>query len=179
MKKVLKLKIGIDFCLRLSDITTRTKNQTAEGIMERIALKVTSYFPPSVVRVRKTDRVAINDPVWEVVEVLAESGDHPFAPNLLEHDELFGERLGIADSGLGNFLREIKDVDTVLRLIEDGNRRWEKYAAALPKEVEIRCWECGRVLGTKQIDPERLLWVWRNYGISLEEQLAPTGYCGC
>ena len=59
MKKVLKCVIGIDFYLRLSDITTRTKtkHKTAEGIMERIALKVTSYFPPSVVRVRKTDRI--------------------------------------------------------------------------------------------------------------------------
>ena len=148
--------------------------------MERIALKVTSYFPPSVVRVRKTDRVAINDPVWEVVEVLAESGDHPFAPNfLLEHDELFGDRIGIADSGLGNFLREIKDLDTVLRLIEEGNRRWEEYAASLPTEVEIRCWECGRVLGKKQVSAESLLFVWRNYGISFEEQLEPQGYCGC
>ena len=40
--------------------------------MERIALEVTSYFPPRVVKVRKTDRIAINDPIWEVLEVFAE-----------------------------------------------------------------------------------------------------------
>jgi len=147
--------------------------------MEKVALKVNSHLQPQVVRVRKTDRAAINDQVWEVLEVIAEVPEHPFAPNLLKHEHLFGERLGTADSGMGNHLLEIHDLDAVLKLIEDGDRKWQEFVAQLPEEVEVRCWECGRVVGRKKISTKSLLDVYRFYGIPLEEQLKPLVYCGC